>query len=221
MVAMALIVACSFAMAQDAKEIKKERKTIAKLAKSELKEKASKAARKEAKKLGKEGYVVFPGDLPMDKQLDRSYMMEYEYVTDAAGNVVPKYLVGRGIAVGENYSAAQNAAIEVAKQYVAGLAEIDITTITEITLGNNETDVVASVAEVISASKNIVSKKLTEIQPVVSIHRDLRKNEKEVLVRIVYDRNLVMQTYKETVREELEKKGEKLHDQLDKAMNFK
>ena len=221
MVAMALIVAGSFAMAQDAKEIKKERKTIAKLAKSELKEKASKEARKEAKKLSKEGYVVFPGDLPMAKQLDRSYMMEYEYVTDAAGNVVPKYLVGRGIAIGENYSAAQNAAIEVAKQYVAGLAEIDITTITEITLGNQEKGVVASIAEVVSASKNIVSKKLTEIQPVVSIHRDVKKNDKEVLVRVVYDRNLVMQTYKETIREELEKKGEKLHDQLDKALNFK
>lgn len=220
MVAMALIVACSCAMAQDAKEIRKERKTIAKLAKSEMKEKASKDARREAKKLEKENWVIFPGDLPLAKQLDRSYVMEYEYVQSAAGSIVPKYLVGRGLAKGENYSAAQNAAVEIAKQYVAGLAEIDITTITETTLANREADVVSSIAEVVSASKNIVSKKLAEVQPIVTLRREGKDKNVEVLVRVVYDRNTVLQTYKETIREELEKKGNKLHEQLDKVLGF-
>lgn len=220
-VAMALIIACGAVMAQDAKEIRKQRKEVARLAKSEFKEKVSKDARKEAKKLTKEGYVVFPGDLPLAKQLDRSYMFEYEYVQNAAGDIVPKYLVGRGMANGENYSAAQNAAVELAKQYVAGLAEIEITTITETTLGNTETNIVASVAEVVSASKNIVSKRLGEIQPVVSLHKDGKKGIVTVAVRVVYDRNSVLQTYKQVIREELEKKSEKLHEQLDKALNFK
>lgn len=220
MVAMAIIIACGCAMAQDAKEVMKERKAIVKMAKSELREKASKDARKEANKLEKEGWQIFPGDLPLAKQLDRSYAMEYECVTTSSGSIAPKYLVGRGLARGENYSAAQNAAVELAKQYVAGLAEIDITTITDATLGNKETKDAASVAEVVSASKNIVSKKLAEVLPIVTLRRELKDKDVEVLVRVVYDRNAVLQTYKETIREELEKKGMQLHDQLDKVLGF-
>lgn len=220
MVAMALIIAVSGTMyAQDAKEIRKQRKEVARLAKSEMKDRASKDARKEAKKLEKEGWVIFPGDLPLAKQLDRSYIMEYEYVQNAAGSIVPKYLVGRGMAIGENYSAAQNAAVQLALQYVAGLAEIDITTLTETTLANRESDVVASVAEVVSASKNIVAKKIGEVAPIVTLHKD-GKNEVSVLVRVVYDRNTVMKAYKETIREQLEEKGDKLHDQLDEVLGF-
>lgn len=220
LVAMSLIMACGVSFAQEAKEVLKERQEIAKLAKKELKARSTKEARKEAKKLTKQGFVVFPGDLPLAKQLDRSYMMEYEYVQASSGSVVPKYLVGRGMATGENYSAAQNAAIEVAKEYVAGLAEIEVSTITEMTLANNENEEPTSVAEVISASKNIVSKRLGEIQPIVSIHKDEKNGNKTVAVRVVYDRNTVLKTYKQVIREELEKKGEKLHEQLDKALGF-
>ena len=221
MVAMALIMAVSASVyAQDAKEVRKQRQQVARLAKSELKEKASKEARKEAKGLEKEGWTIFPGDLPLAKQLDRSYAMEYEYVQNAAGSIVPKYLVGRGMATGENYSAAQNAAVELAKQYVAGLAEIDITTITETTLANKEQADVASIAEVVSASKNIVSKKIGEIAPIVTLRKEVGKGKVSVLVRVVYDRNTILNTYKQTIREELQKKGDKLHEQLDDVLGF-
>ena len=218
-VAMALLIAVSGALyAQDAKEIRKQRREVARVSKAELKERASKEARKEAKQLEKEGWTIFPGDLPLAKQLDRSYAMEYEYVESAGGSIVPKYLVGRGMATGENYSAAQNAAVELAKQYVAGLAEIDITTITETTLANEENST-TSLAEVVSASKNIVSKKIGEVAPIVTLRKEAKRNV-TVLVRVVYDRNTVLKTYKETIREELAKKGEKLHQDLDKALGF-
>lgn len=220
MVAMSLVIASTtVVMAQDAKEIRKERKEVARLAKSELKAKASKDARKEAKKLEKEGYTIFPGDLPLAKQLDRSYAMEYEYVQNAAGSIVPKYLVGRGMATGENYSAAQNAAVQLALQYVAGLAEIDITTLTETTLANQESSVATSLAEVVSSSKNIVAKKIGEVTPVVTLRKQ-GKHDVTVLVRVVYDRNTVLQTYKQTIREELQKKGDDLHKQLDNLLGF-
>jgi hypothetical protein len=146
--------------------------------------------------------------------------MEYEYVQSAAGSIVPKYLVGRGMAEGENYNATQKDAIEVAKDYVAGLAEIEITSITEITLANREDATATSLAEVVSASKNIVSKRLGEVLPVVTVFKETKKNEVTVVVRVVYDRNTVLQTYKEVIREELEKKGDKLHEQLDQALGF-
>lgn len=46
----------SFAQAQNAKDLRKERLEMLKASKSELNEKASKAAKKEAKKLQKEGW---------------------------------------------------------------------------------------------------------------------------------------------------------------------
>ena len=96
--AMGLIIACGAGFAQSAKEIKKERQTISKMAKSELSAKVSKTTKKEAKRLKKEGWVVSPGALPLEKQLERSYLMEYEY--DA--NQFPKYIMANAQSISEN-----------------------------------------------------------------------------------------------------------------------
>lgn len=56
----------SFAQAQNAKDLRKERLEMLKASKSELNEKASKAAKKEAKKLQKEGWQTAPGALPLE-----------------------------------------------------------------------------------------------------------------------------------------------------------
>lgn len=79
--------------AQSVKELAKERKELAKYSKSELNSKATKAARKEAKALKKAGWLVAPGALPMDKQLDRSYKMQYEYDE----NNYPAYIMGEAM----------------------------------------------------------------------------------------------------------------------------
>ena len=71
MFAMAMVVACSSMFAQDAKEIRKERQEIRKMAQAELSAKVDKSAKKEANRLKKEGWVVSPGALPLEKQLDR------------------------------------------------------------------------------------------------------------------------------------------------------
>ena len=69
MVAMAVIVACASVCAEtNAKEIRKERQEINKLAKKELSAKVDKTVKKEARRLKKEGWVVTPGALPMEKQ---------------------------------------------------------------------------------------------------------------------------------------------------------
>ena len=80
------------ASAQITKEQKKERLEIYKSSKSQLNEKATKAARKEAKQFRKEGWQTTPGALPLEKQLDRSYLMQMEFDE----NMYPKYLMGGG-----------------------------------------------------------------------------------------------------------------------------
>ena len=89
-------------LAQISKEQAKERKVLMKSSKSELTQKATKEARKEAKKLRKEGWTTTPGSLPIEKQLDKAYMMSYEY----DDNMFPKYIMGEAMSIGENYGSA-------------------------------------------------------------------------------------------------------------------
>jgi len=154
-----IIVAVLFAattalFAQTQQEIAKERKEIAKLSKSELNEKASKAAQKEAKKYEKEGWLVSPGALPLEKQLDRAYMMQYEFDE----NQFPKYLMGEAMSIGENYDAAKMQALELAKQNLAGQIQTEVTTLIDNQVSNKQlpAEQAASVTQSVSASKNLI-----------------------------------------------------------------
>ena len=60
-----------------------------KQAKKEMKRKAYKQARKEARRFRKKGWYVAPGALPMDKQIEKSWELQYKldengYPIDAA-----------------------------------------------------------------------------------------------------------------------------------------
>ena len=98
--------------AQNAKDQRRERMELNKASKKELNEKATKAARKEAKRLTKEGWKTAPGALPLDKQLDRSYLMQYQFDDDG----YPKFIMAEAMSTGGNYDAAKMQALELAKQ---------------------------------------------------------------------------------------------------------
>ncbi len=136
---MTIIVVCLLAgatatYAQITKEQLKERKELQKIAKSELKEKASKDARKEAKKLKKDGWQIAPGALPIEKQLDRVYTMKYEIDDD----MFPKWIMGEAMSVGENYDAAKMQALALAKQNLAGEIQTEITALLENNVDNKQ-----------------------------------------------------------------------------------
>ena len=120
--------------AQTTKDVRKERQEMRKVSKSELNEKASKAARKDAKKLTKEGWITAPGALPLEKQLDKSYMMQMEYDDD----MYPKYLMGEAMSIGENYDAAKMQALELAKQNLAGQIQTEVTALIENSVANQQ-----------------------------------------------------------------------------------
>ena len=85
--------------AQSFEEAQKERAALRKASKTELNEKATKAARQEAKKLTKAGWLTAPGALPLDRQLDRSYLMQYQFDEDQ----YPKFIMAAAMSIGENY----------------------------------------------------------------------------------------------------------------------
>lgn len=220
MVAMALIVACSatFAEQSEQKEIRKERQQIAKLAKKELNEKVTKATKKEAKRLKKEGWIVSPGALPMEKQLERSYLMEFEYEE----NLFPKYIMANAQSIGENYDAAKTAATSLAITNLAGQIQTEVTALVENTVGNQQLSAgdAASITETVMASKNLISQSIGRVITVVECYRELKNHNKEVMVRIAYNGEMAKEAAKKAVRAELEKKGQNLHEQLDKVLGF-
>lgn len=216
--AMAMLVACTASFAQDAKEIKKERQTIQKLAKKQLDARVSKTTKKEAKRLKKEGWVVTPGALPLEKQLERSYLMEYEYDAD----LYPKYIMANAQSVGENYDAAKTAATSLAITNLAGQIQTEVTALVENTVANNQlaAEDAASITETVMASKNLISQSIGRVITTVECYRVLDNKNREVMVRIAYNGDMAKQVAKKVIREELEKKGEKLHNQLDEVLGF-
>ncbi len=216
--AMAMLVACSASYAQDAKEIMKERKAIQKMARQELSAKVDKATKKEAKRLAKEGWVVSPGALPLEKQLQRAYEMEYQY--DDLG--LPKYIMANAQSIAEHYDAAKTAATSLAITNLAEQIQTKVSALIENTVANKQlsAEQAASISETVKASKNLISQSIGRTIAVVECYRVLKNKNREVMVRIAYNGEMAKQAAVQAVRGELEKKGENLHEQLDKALGF-
>lgn len=217
---LAMIMAGTFttASAQITKEQQKERKEIYKASKSELNEKATKAARKEAKQLKKDGWQTAPGALPLEKQLDKSYLMQMEYDAD----MYPKYLMGEAMSIGENYDAAKMQALELAKQNLAGQIQTEVTALVENTVANKQlaAEEAASVTQSISAGKNLISQSIGRVITVMEVYRTKSNKNKEVLVRIAYNGEMAKAAAKKAIREDLEQKGNDLHKKLDELLGW-
>lgn len=213
-----LFSATGFTYAQTTKEQRKERQELAKATKKELNEKASKAARKEAKRLSKEGWKAAPGALPLEKQIDKSYMMQYQYDSDG----FQQFIMAEAMSIGGNYDAAKMQALELAKQNLAGQIQTEVTALIENTVANeqmNQGDA-ASITRSVLASKNLISQSIGRVIPVVEIYRSVNGNNKEVLVRIAYSQEMAKAAAKGAIKKNLEERGESLHGKLDDLLGW-
>ena len=217
MVAMTVIVAISSVYAAD-KDVYKERQAIRKMAKSELTAKSSKEAKKGAKEFIKEGWKVNPGALPIEKQLEKSYLMQYEYDE----SMFPKYIMGEARSVGENYDAAKMAATSLAITNLAGNIQTEVTGMIDNEVDNGQLSKgdAASMTETVSRSKNLISQSIGRTIPVMEIYRINSKKNYEVLVRIAYNAEMAKEAAKKAVREDLKKKGSDLSEKLDKLLGI-
>ena len=213
-----LLAGSSICHAQLSREQMKERKELKKASKKELQEKATKEARKEAKNLTKQGWQAVPGALPVEKQLDKSYLMQMEY--DADG--YPKYIMGEAMSIGENYDAAKVQALELAKLKLAGEIQTEVTALAKNSVDNKQlsAEEAASVTETIMANQNLISQSIGRTVIVMELFRTLPNKNKEVLVRIAYNGDMAKEAAKKTIREKLENKSEELHEKLDKVMGW-
>lgn len=154
----------------------------------------------------------------MEKQLDKSYLMQQEYDED----LFPKYLMGEAMSIGENYDAAKMQALELAKQNLAGQIQTEVTALIENTVANKQLqpEEAASVVQSVSAGKNLISQSIGRVLTVVEVYRTVGNRNKEVLVRIAYNAEMAKAAAKQAIREDLEKKGEDLHNKLDQLLGW-
>ncbi len=220
-VALLFIITTMTVSAQVSKEELKARKELRKQSKTALHEKATKEARKEAKKLKKQGWQTTPGTLPIEKQIDKAFLMQMEYDED----LFPKYLMAEGMSIGENYDGAKMQAIELAKQNLAGQIQTEVTALIENNVANNQLEAgeAATATKSIMAAKSLISQSLGRVLPVVELYRvvDKKHNKnKEVLVRLAYDSKKAKEAAKKAVRAGLAEEGEALQNKLDNLLGW-
>lgn len=177
-----------------------------------LNQKASKAARAEAKNLKKDGWMAAPGALPLEKQLDKCYKLQYQ--TDAEG--YPEYLMAEGMSVGSVYDSAKLAAIEAAKQRLAGQIQSEVASLIKMTEANDQLGGfdAESVSKTTAASQNFIKQSLGRVLVVTEAYRMVGNGRREVLVRIAYTQKQIDRITREAAKKSLEDSGAELHDEL-------
>jgi len=193
-------------MAQSEKKIKKE-----------IKDKAIKQARKEAKKLKKDGFKVAPGQLPMDKQIENTWIKRYE--TDDKGN--KKWFVADARSVGETHSAAKLQAYEVAKVNLAGQIGTEVAGLIETNIANAQLNAeeAASVTETVATFKSIVGSKMGRTSTLFEADKTIGKNT-EVFVTMAYSYDEAVKMAKDIIRKEMKGKMKIQSEQLDTILDF-
>ena len=205
--------------ADDYKAFIKERKAVQKLVKQERDEKVSKETKKQAKQFAKEGWKVTVGALPLEKQIEKSILMQYELDMN---NGMPKYIKGEGKAIGGSYDAAKMHAMADAKTELAGNIQTEVAAIIEERLANSEIGQgdAATVSSAVQVSKQVIAQSIGRVVTVIECYRELKNKNYEVQVRILYNGEMAAQAAKKAIKEELEKKGDKLAKELDKLLGF-
>lgn len=214
--ALCLAASAPAATAQISKEQQKERRELRNATKKELNEKASKAAQKEAKRMAKDGWKVTPGALPLEKQFDRSYMMQMEYDED----MFPKYIMGEAMSVSNNYDAAKIQATTLAKQNIAEKIQSEVAALITSEGANEQIseDEINSFVKTVYASKQLISQNIGRVIDVIEIYRIVPGKKKEVRIMIAYNSDMAKRAAKKTIIENLKDESATLKDSLDKLL---
>lgn len=195
----------------------KARKELRKMDKDFNDEKASKRAREQAKDMKKEGWKVAPGALPLEMQLDRSFMLQNQTEDDL---LTPMYVSGDATSTAESYDAGKMQALELARLNLAANIETNITEIVENNRNNKQlkAEDAASVIGTLKKSKSYVSKKLGQTTPVVEVYRKLDNGNVQVRVMTYYSMETAREIAKDAIREQLEQEGKNLGTNLDELI---
>lgn len=189
--------------------------------------KAGKMARKEARRFKKEGWRVFPGSLPMQKLLDRSWRKQLS--EDTYGKA--KYIWASGNGVAGSQSAADMQAMEMAKLQLAGQLESNLTAIAKTSIANNQRTKAKAetLTKIVTAAKNTIITRLRRVEPTYKIYREVtetvrRKKRRrgikiengniEVQVMLFYNKKEAAAVVEEEVKKALKDEVDDVHKEV-------
>ncbi|MEI6507752.1 MAG: hypothetical protein WCO54_04660 [Bacteroidota bacterium] len=175
-----------------------------------------KALHKEVKKLEKEGWETFPGALPLEVQITKSWQKQSD--ADERGN--PVFINSDGIALAKLKSVAEAQAMEFARISIAGMIETKILSVIEANLSNTKlaNDDVTSLNQIVRNSKNTITTKLGYVDPVVKLYRVNKDGDFEVHVTVFYNLKQTLDVAKNVIGKQV---GDKLSgEQLDKLLTL-
>lgn len=180
--------------------------------------KVSKQAKKQAKDLKKQGWLT-AGSQPLEVQIDRERLMREDKDQQTGESF---YFFGSSNSTGENYDAAKMQAQELAKMQIANQLGSEISALVENKVGNKQLSAgqAASITQTVTECKSIINKKLGRTDIVLEYYRELSNGNKEVHIEVAYSRQEAMEITKNTIREQLEAKGDELGSQLDQLLGW-
>ena len=176
-------------------------------------------ARKEARQYEKDGWYTAPGDMPLEKQFERSFAKEV--AEDEYG--FPKFYTSSGSALAGTQSAAKLQASELAKLDLVGQMSAQIAATIDNQIANNQLnqEEAVTVQKTVASAKNILSTRLGTTVGLIEMYRDIEETKNvECEVRIAYSRELAEKMAKEVLRQELEKEAMISTEKLDKVLDF-
>ena len=199
---------------ETAMEINRDRKSVLM---SELKKKALKTAQKEANNYKKEGYRVFLGDLPMEKQIENAWLK----AVDINDRGFPEFIVGNAQVTAGNATAAKSQALHASKVEIASLTSSMVASLIESSVGNNEVTTVEAqtLNKYLQASKELIVADFGQVLKVLEIYREMPNKNVQVNVRVAYSTTLALESARRRIQKEMEAETQELHQKLEKIFN--
>ena len=178
-----------------------------------------KEAKKEAKSYEKDGWYVAPGDLPLEKQLEKAYGKALE----EDENGYPKFTIAAGNALAGTQSAAKMQATELAKLEVANAMSSQLAATIETQVANNQlnSEEAATLQKTVAAAKNVVAQRMGRVITLVEMYKKNAKTKNiECNVRIGYSAELARQMQIDAMKEQLADETAIAADKLDKLLDM-
>ena len=184
----------------------------------ELRQKALRTARTEARNYRREGYRVFVGDLPMERQIENAWLRAID-INDLG---YPEFIVGNAQVTSGNATAAKSQALHASKVEIASLTSSMIAALIESSVVNNEITTVEAqtLNKHLQASKELIVADLGQVQKVLEIYRELPNRNVQVNLRLAYSSTLALEAARRRMQKEMESETQVLHQKLDRIFNL-
>ena len=207
---MAAFVVSSYA--QNFEEQREERLKIYKASKKKNKDKALILSEEDAEQLLNDGWKTTPSALPLERQMDAMYIMQMEYDS----KLFPAYVMAEANSVSQDYNAAKNRAVELAKSVLVEKIQSEISLQIDWAI---KTELIESkegeaLIKSLKAAKNSISQNLEDVMIVEDIYRITSSKSVEVRVTIACTADVAKKALKDAVNADLEQNSEKLQKKL-------